>query len=192
MRTLTILFFSLIGLHAQTSPELTLSIAPPTTPYTSLFYRDGSNNVEYICKALSDQPVYVWYAANGSPVLTSIVDASNVATVTTAADHGLLVGNRVNVSGVTTDTDLNGTYVIATVPTSTTFTIATANVADATYSGGADPAMKLDTDAPRVNASIWSIQRNFYTTTYVDRTSWAEGATATRNSCATRTSYAYN
>jgi hypothetical protein len=192
MRTLTLLFLSFAGLYAQTSPEFTISIAPPTTPYTSLFYRDGSNNVEYICKALSNQPNYVWYAANGSPVLTSIVDSSNTATVTTAVDHGLLVGNRVQIFGVTTDVDLNATYVVASVPTTATFTITTANVTDGTYNGTSDSGMKMATNSPRTNASIWSIQRNFYTTTYIDRTSWAEGATSTTNSCASRTSYAYN
>ena len=192
MRTLTILFLSIAGLFAQTSPEYTPSIAPPTTPYTSLYYRDGSNNVEYICKALTNQPVYVWYAGNGSPVLTSIVDASNTATVTTAAAHGLAVGNRVQIAGVTTDTDLNGSYVIVSVATPTTFTITTANVTDGTYNGTSDAAMTLATNSPRTTASVWSIQRNFYTGAYLDRTSWAEGTTATTNACGSKTTYAYN
>lgn len=192
MRTLTILFLSIAGLFAQTSPEYTQSVAPPTTPYTSLFYRDGSSNVEYICKALSNQPTYVWYAANGTPVLTSIVDSTNTATITTATDHGLLAGNRVQIFGVTSDVDLNGSYVIATVPSGNTFTITTANVTDGTYNGTSDSGMKMSTNSPRTTASVWSIQRNFYTTTYIDRTAWAEGTTATTNACSSRTSYAYN
>lgn len=66
--------------------------------------------------------------------LTSITVAANVATVTTAAAHGLThTGQQATVVGATVDTDLNGTYSIATIPTSTTFTFATAAVADATY-----------------------------------------------------------
>lgn len=148
--------------------------------------------MEYICKALSNQPVYVWYAAGSSPVLTSIVDSTNTATVTTAAAHGLAVGNRIQISGVTTDADLNGSYVIVSVPSTTTFTITTANVTDGTFNGASDAAMVMATNAPRTTASVWSIQRNFYTTTYPDRTAWAEGTTATINICANRTAYAYN
>lgn len=192
MRTLTILFLSIAGLFAQTSPEYTPSIAPPVTPYTSVFYRDGSNNTEYICKALSNQPVYVWYAAGGTPVLTSVVDSANTATVTTAAAHGLLAGNSVQIFSATSDLDLNGSYVVATVPSDNTFTITTANVTDGTYNGASDPGMKMSTTSPRTTASIWSIQRIFYTTTYIDRTAWAGSTTATTNICASRSSYAYN
>lgn len=150
--------------------------------------------MEYICKALSNQPVYVWYAAGSSPVLTSVVISStNTATVTTAAAHGLAVGNRVQISGVTTDTDLNGSYAIVSVPSATTFTVTTANITTGvTFNGASDAAMVMATNAPRTTASVWSIQRNFYTTTYPDRTAWAEGTTATINICANRTAYAYN
>ena len=65
--------------------------------------------------------------------VTSIVDLSDAATVTTPVPHGLIVGDIVCISGATADTDLNGNYAVATVPTTTTFTIVTANVTDATY-----------------------------------------------------------
>jgi hypothetical protein len=192
MRTLILFLLSIAGLYAQTSPEYTQSAAPPTTPYTSLFFRDGSNNTEYVCKALTNQPVYVWYAAGASPVLASIVDSTNTATATTAANHGLLVGNKIQIVGVTTDVDLNKTYVIASVPSDTTFTFTTANVTDGTYNGTSDAAMQMWSNAPRTTASIWSIQRNFYTATYIDRTAWADGTTASINICANRTTYGYN
>jgi len=65
--------------------------------------------------------------------LTSIVNSTTTSTVTTVADHELTVGATVVISGVTEDTDLNGTYVVATVPTSKTFTITTSDVTDGTY-----------------------------------------------------------
>lgn len=63
-------------------------------------------------------------------VITAVVAAtvtnkaltSNVATLTTSASHGLTVGQVVVVAGV--DATFNGTYVVASVPTGTTFTYA--------------------------------------------------------------------
>ncbi len=45
---------------------------------------------------------------------------SNVATLTTASAHGLSVGQTVSITNV--DTTFNGTYVVLSVPTTTTFT----------------------------------------------------------------------
>jgi hypothetical protein len=47
---------------------------------------------------------------------------SNVATLTTAAAHGFDVGDTVAITGV--DSTFNGTYTIASVPSTTTFTYA--------------------------------------------------------------------
>jgi hypothetical protein len=178
------------GLYAQ--PNVTLSNNPPDIPITTLMFRDGSNNVEYMCKANSQQPTFAWYAAGNTPVLTSIVDSANTATVTTATAHGLQVGNRITIQGVVADTDLNGNYVIATVPTDSTFTITTANVTDGTYNGSGNPAMLVWTIAPRTNALIWSISRMYYTTTFLDRISWANGDTSFTKACTLRATYAFN
>jgi hypothetical protein len=62
---------------------------------------------------------------------------SNVATLTTSATHGFAVGDYVVVSGV--DATFNGTYVVASVPTTTTFTYAktATNVTSVSASGSA-------------------------------------------------------
>jgi N4-gp56 family major capsid protein len=59
---------------------------------------------------------------------------SNVATLTTSAAHGFEVGDTVLIAGV--DSTFNGTYTIASVPSSTTFTYAltASNVASAAVS----------------------------------------------------------
>jgi phage tail sheath protein FI len=62
------------------------------------------------------------------------VIASLVATVTTTAAHGLVAGQKINVSGLAAAvTAANGAFTVATTPTTTTFTYAvaagTANVA---------------------------------------------------------------
>jgi len=65
---------------------------------------------------------------------------SNVATITTSAAHGLFVGDTVKITGV--DSTFNGTWVITTVPSSTTFTYArtASNVTSASASGSVYPA----------------------------------------------------
>lgn len=62
----------------------------------------------------------------GAPNLTiattnGAVRNNNVTTITTTAAHGFSAGNTVNISGVT-DTSFLGTFVIASVPSATTFT----------------------------------------------------------------------
>lgn len=67
--------------------------------------------------------------------LTNIVVNTNVGTVTTAggSPHGKRIGDIVHVTGATTDTDLNGIYVVQSTAGASTLTINTSNVANATY-----------------------------------------------------------
>lgn len=55
--------------------------------------------------------------------ISNVALASNVVTVTTSTTHGLAVGDRVRVAA-TTNTAINGTFTVATAPTTTTFTYA--------------------------------------------------------------------
>jgi hypothetical protein len=59
---------------------------------------------------------------------------SNVATLTTGSVHGYAIGDVVTIGGV--DTTFDGTFVVASIPTTTTFTYAktVANVASAAVS----------------------------------------------------------
>ena len=67
--------------------------------------------------------------------ITSVVSASDVATVTSGAAHGLKVGQYVHVTGSTT-AYVNGVYKIASVPSTTTFTYAqNSSAADGTAAG---------------------------------------------------------
>lgn len=161
-----------------------------------LYFRDGSNNLEYTCTATNPSLKTVFartVAASQPPIpssapatLTSIVDSSNTSTVTTSAAHGLAIGHRIIVSGATGDTDLNGTYTVATVPSSTTFTITTASVTDATYN---EATLTVTTTAPRTNLNIWLITKSYWTSSYIDRTIFAYGQTARNKACDSRTSY---
>jgi len=149
-------------------------------------FRDASNNVEYICRALSNQQNFTWTIA--AATLVSIADATNVATVTTSTSHGLSVGNSVAVYGSSVSA-LNSWFTVTGTPTPTTFTFSTTGVADGTYNNA---ALGVATTSPRRNALIWSIQKFFYTGTYMDRYGWAESSTATTKSCDNRANYAYN
>lgn len=65
-------------------------------------------------------------ASTYARTITNVALTSNVATVTTSANHGLKVGDSVTVAA-TTATGMNGTFTIASVPTATTFTYAKTN-----------------------------------------------------------------
>ncbi len=66
--------------------------------------------------------------------ISTIARASNVVTVTTSAPHDFSTGRTITIGGVT-DTSFNGSFVIASVPSATTFTYAQ-TASDATSSGG--------------------------------------------------------
>lgn len=71
----------------------------------------------------------------GTQAPTGLTRASNVVTVTLAAAHGYQVGDTVTVAGVTASS-FNGTFTVATVPTTLTFTYAqTAANASSTVHG---------------------------------------------------------
>lgn len=60
--------------------------------------------------------------SSSTATVTNKALTANVATLTTAAAHGFAVGRRVTVAGV--DATFDGTYTIASTPTTTTFTYA--------------------------------------------------------------------
>jgi hypothetical protein len=79
--------------------------------------------------------------------ITTRALTDNVATITTAAAHNFLVGDRVTIAGIAApNTALNGTYAITTVPSATTFTYAktNANIASAAGSGTADAVTRRE------------------------------------------------
>jgi hypothetical protein len=61
--------------------------------------------------------------SKASRTITTVARTSNVVTITTSVAHGYSAGDSVTVAAVT-NTDINGTFTISTVPTTTTFTYA--------------------------------------------------------------------
>lgn len=72
--------------------------------------------------------VYVVLGTFTPAIIDTTEVTSGVATITTLADHGFSAGDEVFIDG-TTDTDYEGYYIIASTPTSTSFTYSLA-VAD--------------------------------------------------------------
>lgn len=62
-------------------------------------------------------------AVSEAATITSIVRATNVVTITTAAAHGISAGSAIAVEGVT-KAAFNGNFTVSTVPTTTTLTYA--------------------------------------------------------------------
>jgi hypothetical protein len=89
----------------------------------------------------------------GSLTISNVALTSNVATVTTSATHGLVAGNVIRISNCS-DATFNGTYAVATAPTTTTLTFArtATNVTSASATGSlfGGVAMALDGSAPPV------------------------------------------
>jgi len=119
----------------------------------TITFGGGGTTVETANLAVTDPAVFVGtnnqsdivdlafigeYATTISTITRTVTNkalTSNVATLTTSADHTYLVGDIVVVSGV--DATFNGTYNIIAVPTSTTFTYAkTASNVSSTVSSG--------------------------------------------------------
>jgi hypothetical protein len=85
------------------------------------------------------------YATTVSTVNATVSNkalASDVATITTSAEHGFVTGDIVVITGV--DATFNGTHYITAAPTSTTFTFVkdAANVTSAVATGSASVSLK--------------------------------------------------
>lgn len=158
-----------------------VSESAPKSAYTELYFKDGSGNHEYTCFARALQPTAT-FSINAS-TLTSIVDLANTSTVTTVSAHGLSVGNAVTITGAS-DTDLNATFYVQTVGSTTTFTITTASVSDATYNAA---GLQFTTAAPRTTEAIWAIIKYSYDgANFGTRKQWASGGTQYKHICDNR------
>jgi len=174
------------SVFAQNS-SITQSLWPGET---TLIFRDGSNNQQYFCTALSRQPNFQW---TGTSMITSIADSGTTATITFVSAHGLAVDNRILIRGMVSagTSALNGLFNVVSVGSTTTLTVTTSGVTDGTYTPSTDPLMQINTTAPRTSAAVWQIMRQYFTTTYVDRIALAEGDLQPSKICDDRSTYSY-
>lgn len=168
-----------------------VSQGPPPAPFVKVFCDATSctsayTTLKYICETRQPGVTTTW--RKSTTTLTSITDSSSTGTVETSAAHGLWIGARVTVSGVSTagGTALNTSFVVQTVPSATTFTITTSGVTDATYT---DAAMVLSTNSPLLTSSVWAIQVFGYSGTTLMSSYWANDSIGQGLACSSRTSY---
>mgnify|MGYP001566209667 CR=1 FL=1 len=106
-----------------------IGLATTLTTYYVPYDNTGGANTG---KAAAASGVLISSITAEASMTASIVDLANVGTGTTTENHLLAVDDVIEVTGGT-DAELNVYATIVSVPTAKTFTIATANVTDATY-----------------------------------------------------------
>ncbi len=132
--------------------------------------------------SISLGPGYLYRAPIGSLApgqgasftITNKALTTNVATITTAAAHGLAVGDSVTVILSVADSSFDGIYAVASIPTATTFTYAktAANVASVAATGtgyktpGGTVAGGVFTDAWPAAWIPWGVTRQGSTFSY--------------------------
>lgn len=182
---IVLLLLSPLPILAQTTGSPVQIIGYPRSEPTTVLDYSGTNMI-YAGYAVPNQPSCSWTRSSttsncsatrfpqpGAATLTSIVVSTNTGTATTSAAHGLLPGNLVTISGATVDAQLNGTYYIQTVGATTTFTITTASVSDATYN---ESTLVVSTASPRTTTPVWAIQKLSYDgSNNLIRKQWANG-----------------
>ncbi len=122
-----------------------------------------SNNEQYVLE-FGDQYVR-FYRDRGQIQDTTVVISTmswllDVTSVTTATDHQLLIGDSINVVGVT-PTTYDGQYVVVSTPTSTTLTYAQTPDPGAYVSGGRvetprviQPGVPIEKPTPYITADL--------------------------------------
>jgi hypothetical protein len=97
-----------------------------TTFATTVFPNLGAGGIPYVSTATYPSTFTVTFPSAPTPTITNtnIVGSNGTISATTGSTtHYLTVGSQVNIAGVTPST-FNGTYTVASVPSSTTYTVA--------------------------------------------------------------------
>lgn len=140
----------------------TFSADPSTRPAADYDWTFGANATP-ASQADSKGPISVVYSVAGTKVVTLTIPnqvstitnkalTNNVATLTTAAAHGIEVGDSVTLAGV--DATFNGTYTV-TATTTTTFSYAKVN---ANVTSQAGTGTVTSTGHPPAGAYVMGIQ----------------------------------
>lgn len=161
MRLILILAIFAAMVFGQAAP-VRLSETPTDQGVQTLTYPDGSNNLVYICKALSNQGS-PGSSRNPNVTVTTISNAGTA--VVTATAHGFsfetvaTANPIIKITGATAGwAGLNGVW-IATITSANAFTIALDTSGFGTFTG---QSITVTTLAPRINLPQWSIKKLVY------------------------------
>lgn len=132
---------------------LILALAASALAQTHIvMFNNGSSQLQYVCESKNQVSALTTMMAINDGSLTSVVIASNIATVTTPTAHQLYDGARVTVAGSTAGA-IDGIYTVASTPSTTTFTI-TVSAANGTHT---ESGMNLTTRSPLLSAQYWNV-----------------------------------
>ncbi|MCX6516519.1 MAG: S8 family serine peptidase, partial [Actinobacteria bacterium] len=112
----------LAGTGWSRTSELTW-VAPPVNDFTGYRIKWGTDPLNIVYQFDVAGGATTSFTHSGNPIaISSKAMTTTVATLTTSTDHGLVAGQEVAVTGV--DETFNGIFVVASVPTTKTFTYA--------------------------------------------------------------------
>lgn len=100
-----------------------------------------------------------WY----TPVPIASSTTANPSVITTTGVHGLVVGDVVEISGPVGNTNIAGTWQVATVPTTTTFTVPMPGGPAAGTAGGFVMKQESDVAINTTVTNLWSGMAGTYT-----------------------------
>ena len=146
-----------------TWPNQTIAATDPTSPggssgqiqynnagafagASSVTYAASGNILTVAAPTKTDVPLTI-APLIGTSAITNVAIASNIATITTSAAHGFVVGRLCTIAGAT-PSGLNGRWNILSVPTSTTCTVWTSAGDSASASSGGTISSATQTAYP--------------------------------------------
>lgn len=128
--------------------EITVNLNDPQFDRTGKLTGPWSTDAVAVTAVTTNTLNYSLTSSNIGGAISNIARSSNVVTVTVSAAHNLVVGQSVYITG--SATSFNGTFLIDTVPSTTTFTFAQ-NGANASSTTGDVYATAAGTVYPFVN-----------------------------------------
>jgi len=112
----------IVDVDAAIDGYRTITAIPTSTTFTFTVAGSSASVSSAATSALATRSVTSKSIQTTSLTVTNKLATNNIVTLTSSAAHGLLPGDEVSISNV--DSNLNGTFTVATTPTSTTFTYA--------------------------------------------------------------------
>ena len=112
---------SLVEYSEAASENLNNVVAGKTTGGATLVFAGGSTKLF----KLDATDLSLDNVSKASRTITTVARTTDITTITTSAAHGYSVGDSVTITAVS-NTSVNGTFNVSTVPTTTTFTYSNA------------------------------------------------------------------
>lgn len=151
------------GLDAKASVRVATTAALAANTYSN-----GTNGVGATLTATANGAIAAIDGQNVgtavSQTITGVTNSGTTVTATVASTAGLAIGQTITVAGITgfTTNNPNGTFVVNTIPSGTTFTYIVASAPTGTYSSGGTVVANADrvlvkNEATAANNGIYTV-----------------------------------